>query len=67
VLPPDPRLLLASSFISYLRTPAFLLGHLDACAQIAQVARMFRVRVPAEVGAGDVADAVERHAEVAAL
>jgi hypothetical protein len=66
VRPPDPRLLLASSFISYLRTPAFLLGHLDACAQIAQAARMFRVTVPAEFGAGDVADAVERHAEVAA-
>jgi hypothetical protein len=61
--PPDPRLLLASSFISYLRTPAFLLGHLDACARIAQAARMFRVNVPAELNAGDVADALERHSE----
>jgi hypothetical protein len=66
VRPPDPRLLLASSFISYLRTPEFLVGHLDACAQIAQSTQTFRVSVPAEFSAGDVADALERHAEVAA-
>jgi hypothetical protein len=61
--PPDPRILLASSFISYLRTPAFLLGHLDACAQIAEAAPLFRVSVPPELAAADVAAAVERHAE----
>lgn len=64
VRPPDPRLLLSSTFISYLRTPAFLVGHLDACAQIAHAVGMFRVTVPVGFGAGDVADAVERHAEV---
>jgi hypothetical protein len=61
--PPDPRLLLASSFISYLGTPAFLVGHLDACVRIAEAVRMFRVKVPPQLGAGDVAALIERHDE----
>jgi hypothetical protein len=60
---PEPRLLLASTYISYLQTPKFLLGHLDACARIAEAARVFHVRVPPELGAGDVAAAIERHVE----
>jgi hypothetical protein len=63
--PPDPRVLLASTFISYLRTPAFLVGHLDACARIADAVQMFRVKVPPGLGAADVAAAIERHAEEA--
>jgi hypothetical protein len=65
-VPPDPRLLLASTFISYLQTPAFLLGHLDACARIAGTTRAFHVKVPPDVPAGEVAAAVERHAEALA-
>jgi hypothetical protein len=59
----DPRQLLASTFISYLRTPGFLFGHLDACARIAQTARTYTVKVPPEIGAAEVAAAVERHVE----
>jgi hypothetical protein len=62
-VPPDPSHLLGSTYISYLQTPAFLLGHLDACARIAQAARVFHVRVSPELGAGDVAAAIERHVE----
>jgi hypothetical protein len=60
---PDPRLLLASTFISYLTSADFLLGHLDACARIAGAARVFHVKVPPDLGAGDVAAAVETHIE----
>ena len=62
-VPPDPSLLLGITYISYLQTPEFLLGHLDACATIARGARAFHVRVSAELGAGDLAAAIERHVE----
>lgn len=61
--PPDPGLLLASTFISYLRTAAFLVGHLNACARIAESVPMFRVKVPPQLAAADVAEAIERHGE----
>ena len=61
--PPDPAALLASSFISYLRTPAFLMGHLDACVRIARAVSTFRVRVPPQLGAAEVAAGIEQHRE----
>jgi hypothetical protein len=60
--PPDPRLLLSSSFIWYLTEAAFLVEHLDVCSRLAQAVRMSRVLIPASVGAPAVASAVEEHA-----
>jgi hypothetical protein len=59
--PPDPRLLLSSSFISYLTAADFLVEHLDACARIAQAVRVSRVLIPPSVGAPAVASVVEEH------
>lgn len=61
IVPPEPRLLLSSSFISYLETPAHLLHHLDVCARIAQTVPMFHIRIPASVPAHAVAAAIENH------
>jgi hypothetical protein len=61
--PPDPRLLLSSSFIWYLAEEAFLVEHLDVCSRLAQAVRMSRVLIPASVGAPAVASAVEKHAQ----
>jgi hypothetical protein len=60
--PPDPRLLLSSSFIWYLTEAAFLVEHLDVCSRLAQAVRMSRVLIPASVSAPAVASAVEEHA-----
>ena len=61
--PPDARLLLSSTFISYLQTPEFLLGHLDACASIAEATPLLQVKIPAGWDAHDVAVAIERNME----
>lgn len=60
--PPDPQLLLSSSFIWYLKSPDFLARHLDVCSRVAQSVSVSRVLIPASVGAGAVAAAIERHA-----
>jgi hypothetical protein len=62
VTPPDPRLLLGSGFLPYVRTEDRLASHLDLCARIAGVARMVRARIPASLGAGDAAALIEEHA-----
>jgi hypothetical protein len=55
----DPRLLLASSFLSYLRDPAHLEWLLYACAEVTESVRMARVLVPPSASAADVAAALE--------
>jgi hypothetical protein len=60
--PPDPRLLLASGFLWYLRTPDYLAKHLETCALVAESVRMFRLSIPAGVLASGAAEAVEAHA-----
>lgn len=60
--PPDPQLLLSSSFIWYLRSPEHLLNHLDVCARVAGSVRAFTVRVPTGVPASDAAELLEDHA-----
>jgi hypothetical protein len=64
--PPDPRLLLSSTFISYLRTPEFLVSHLDAAASIASATPLLRVKIPKGWDARDVAVAIERNLETLA-
>jgi hypothetical protein len=60
---PDPRLLLASSFITYVRTPDHLLTHLDTCAHLARSGAIFEVRIPAGVDARTGAAFVREHLE----
>jgi hypothetical protein len=60
--PPDPRTLLAGAFITYVREARSLINHLDACARIANLVKMYRVEVPAGRSARDVAVAIELHA-----
>lgn len=63
--PPDPRLLLASGFVSYLRSPEHVVNHLDACVRIAGSVRVFEARVPTSARAREVAEAIEAHAGAA--
>jgi hypothetical protein len=55
----DPQVLLASSFITYLRSSRFLLDHLELCAHVAQTVPTFSLRVPEELGAAKVAAVLE--------
>jgi hypothetical protein len=57
---PEPALLLASTFLAYLRTTEHLIAHLETCSQIAESVRIFEVRMPAEVPAREVAESLER-------
>ena len=60
-VPASPDLLLGSAFISYVRSPGYLISHLDACSRIAQEVPVFRVHVPLAAGSGQLADALETH------
>jgi hypothetical protein len=59
---PDPRLLLANSFISYVSAPARLLNQLNICAEIANGHPIYDIAMPSGCGASDVAAAVHAHA-----
>jgi hypothetical protein len=63
--PPDPRLLLGSSFLAYLRTRERLTNLLDICARIASSAQIFHVRVPPGIPAIEVAQEIESHVQTA--
>jgi hypothetical protein len=58
---PDPRLLLSSAFIWYLRTPQHLGNHLELCARVAERVPLFTVRVPPRVSAVAVAERLMDH------
>jgi hypothetical protein len=57
--PPDPRLLLGSTFITYVRSAARLRRQLDLTAALAEGVRICRIDVPSSAAAIDVARAVE--------
>ena len=59
--PPNPRLLLSSAFITYLRTPQYLTTMLDGAARLSRVVRLFNVRVPARFGAAATARELAVH------
>lgn len=59
---PDPRRLLAGSFLSYLATPQHLAAHLEVCSLVARSVPTFLITIPASVSARGVAEAVEAHA-----
>jgi hypothetical protein len=60
---PDPRLLLASTFNFFVRTPARMTGQLDACSRVATQVPMFWAHVPADLSAAELAEAVAAHAD----
>ena len=60
---PDPRLLLASTFVLGVQTPERLRTQLDVCAAIAREVPAFRLPVAAGVGAGELAGIVQAHVE----
>jgi hypothetical protein len=67
VLPPDPRLLLGSTFNIALRTPERLRNQLEACAAIAGSVRMVRVGLPSAVDFSVVARRILADAASAGL
>ncbi len=58
---PSPRDLLASAFITYLRTPEYLTTMLESCARLARMVRLFTVRVPGASGAAAVSRELAEH------
>jgi hypothetical protein len=61
VAPPDPVLLLGSTFVSHVPTAARLVGQLDICSRIARTVPLFRVRAPVHGGAATLAERVAQH------
>jgi hypothetical protein len=60
--PTDPRLLLGSTFIESVQTPARLRNQLDLCAEVAASVPCFTLPVEAGVGAAELAERLEEHA-----
>lgn len=60
---PDPRLLLASTFVLGVRTPRRLANQLDVCAAVAREVPAFGLTVTAAGDAGELAAAVAAHLE----
>jgi hypothetical protein len=61
--PPEPRRLLASTFVSYVDLPSRLIAQLDFCAEFARAVRAFDVRVPLGFGAASLAEQIREHGE----
>ena len=59
---PDPRALLAASFVAFMRTPDRLARQLDVCAALAVGVPVFRLHIPVHSDARSVAAAVHDHA-----
>jgi hypothetical protein len=66
-LPPDPRELLAATFLPALNVPARLRVQLEVQAMLAREVPVFSVRVPRNVDARALAAAVERQARAAGV
>jgi hypothetical protein len=59
--PPDPRLLLGTTFVSHVPTARRLITQLDVCSRIARTVPLFRVRVPLDGHAADLAERIACH------
>jgi hypothetical protein len=59
--PPDPRLLLGSSYNYLVATPERLTNQLEACTRLAHGTPLFRARVAPHTGAAALAAALETH------
>lgn len=58
--PPDPRLLLSSTFVAHLPSTDRLVAQLEACAQIARRVPCLRLRIPEGVSASEAAAVLAR-------
>lgn len=61
--PPEPRTVLASSFLPYVRTPARLLNQLAVCLAVTHSVRVFDVELPKLGTARAAAEVVLAHVE----
>jgi hypothetical protein len=59
--PPDPRLLLGSTFNHMVVTPERLTNQLEVCTRLAHATPLFRARVAPHTGAAALAAALETH------
>jgi hypothetical protein len=59
---PDPRLLLASTFVLGVQTPERLLRQLDVCAAIVRSVPLYCLRPAASAGSAELAELVDHHA-----
>lgn len=62
-VPPEPRLILASCFLPYLRTTERLLNQLSVCAAVTASVRLFDLTIPGSVSAQAAATIALAHAE----
>jgi hypothetical protein len=59
---PDPRLLLSSTFVFGVQSPARLLNQLDVCAALVREVPMFSLEISPDTGSQRLAEMVENHA-----
>jgi hypothetical protein len=57
----DPRLLIGATFNLSIRSPERLARQLEVSSRVAATARMFRARIPARLGAAELAERIEAH------
>lgn len=62
-VPPEARIVLASSFLPYVRTPARLLNQLAVCGAVIDSVRVFDVELPSAGTARAAADVLLAHIE----
>lgn len=60
-VPPEPRHVLSSSFLPYVRSPARLLNQLATCAALVSSVRVFDVEIPPGAAAEATAEALLEH------
>ena len=63
---PDPRALLAASFVPFVQTPERLTRQLDVCAAISNDVPVFDIKIPSSVTAGEVAGRLATHSSALA-
>jgi hypothetical protein len=63
--PPDPRLLLASTFLARITNPARMATQLEVCSLIAGGVATYRIVVPPHLGAAELAPLVAAHSRQA--
>jgi hypothetical protein len=61
LLPPDPRLLLAATFLSRITAPARMRAQLEAHALLANTVATFRLQIPPNMSAAELAPLVVAH------
>lgn len=59
--PPDPRRLLGSAFLGYLRGKSHLVGHLDFCVALATDTKVFTIDAPSDIPPDELAAHLEDH------